>query len=275
MRNRLAIWMTGFAIFEAFLFIGEVSKYIIVYIFNWCLSESDMVCIGKNNFRLFIYSLLVFLIVFFLFEGAIWLIEKRKENNAFDAKEYDSTPYVTAIAIINKSYPIIEDCSVELVRANVLNNRGCRTVFDERMNVEKISKLFIWDNKSTNKDLSKDGFGKIEIALVTKDEKIILLTEKEIAYFPVFPNRKNGSLAKKATYQIEIKVSGKVNSDGVDRIVKGSTFWEIDYKYKRDHYNSQNIWIKKIEKLQDTNNFSLGKPVSAVSKFILKMDKDL
>ncbi len=190
-------------------------------------------------------------------------VDEKKEKEAFRIIEYGSTAYLSSLAITNEKFPIIKNCSVELILVNVLNNQGCKTLFSKENNFQKIPVLFVWDNDSPIKDLSNNVPGKMKIAFVTKDEKVILATEKPIDYLYIFPERKTGEIIKKATYQIEIKVMGTIanRADGSDKIVEFSSFWEIGY-ISKGHFNCQNIWIKSIDKMEETNSLGLGKPFS-------------
>jgi hypothetical protein len=272
MRNRLIFGTTILGLISLVLFVPDVYKYLIVY-FGWCKNIDDQMCMGKNFLWLSLCWLVLAVFILFISEKLFQSISKDKNKNVFDIKEYDSTPYMSSIGIINKSYPLVENCSVELVCANVLNNQGCRSIFNEEMNIEKIPKLFIWESGSVINDLPKNIHGKVEIVSVTTDEKVAIKTNREISYFPIYQNGKKGRSAKRATYQIKIKVSGKVDSDGIESIIEDFSFWEIGYS-SDGYVTSQNIWIKKIEKLREANNLSLGEPIPQVFKMAVTLNKN-
>lgn len=272
MRNRITFGITIFGAISALLFIKEMYTYLMVY-WDWCQSVSDDRCITEKT-PFFIFSWIIFCVSFIVIIEVIFLLRKNyKKKHCFEVKEYDSTPYSSSIAVVNKIYPVVENCSVELIQVNILNNRACKVFFDENRNVGKVPMLFLWDNESENKNLSKDGFGKIKIALVTKDEKIVLLTKKPMDYLWVFPDRKHGKSAKKVKYQIKIKTSGKVNNDGVENIVENFSYWEIGYCTDGQHFNNQNIWIKRIYELTEVNDFDLAKPVPQVVSMKIVIEK--
>lgn len=254
-----------------FIFVSEVHKYLILKL-GLCNSIENEVCFNENTFYLLLIWIGICLVSILSIELFFHLSEKRKRDNVFDSKEYDSTPYLSSIAVTNKSYPIVENCSVQLVQVRVLNNQGCQVYYDEKRDVEKVPKFFLWDREKPTKNLTKTISEKIEIALITKDEQVVLLTRKPIDYLPIFPDRKRNESAKKAKYQIEIKISGRVNSDGKEEIVENTSFWEIGYKTDGKHYNSQNIWIREINKLKNVNSLTLGKPIPSVKKFNLVME---
>lgn len=257
MRNRLIFGTTILGLISLILFVPDVYKYLIVY-FGWCKNIDDQLCIGKNFLWLSLYWLILAIFILFIAEKLYRLISKHK-GKAFDVKEYDSSPSLSSISVTNEAYPIIEDCSIELIQIRVLNKRACQIFWDKNIDVEKNPKFFIWDNGYMNKTLPKGIFGKIKLATATEDEKFIILTNKRTE-LGTFANRRNSPLSKKALYQIEVEVAGRINDNGEYVGIKEKLFFEI--RYKSDGLNTQNVWIRKIDNLCAVNNLDLGRYIS-------------
>ncbi len=259
MRNRLIAEITIVGLPITVSFFPDMLKYLIVWL-GWCNSISDEPCIGQNFFTL-ITGWIVFWIVLFIFvELVFWRTRNKKEKQAFDINKIDDI-YETVISVTNKSYSIIENCFIELVRVNVLNKKGCRKFFDKDDDVNnEMPRLFIWDNGTEIKNLVKNVGTKFKLCGATKKEELLLLTKIPMECLFIFPDRRRGTSFRKAKYQIEIKISGKVVYDGIEKIIENTSFWEIKYVY-RGHFNSQNVWMERIEKLQDVNDLDLGEIV--------------
>jgi hypothetical protein len=255
MKIRLIIEPIIVTIITLFLFISDVYKYLLTF-FGVCDSVTNEVCISKGAFWLLLFWVIFCIGIIFLIEWRFWIIRKNKARNAFVVENYIDNPYECSVSVINKSYSIIENCSVELIRANVLNKKGCKNVFDKNTDMDKIPRMFVWDDGSESRNLVK-GAGIIKISRATKGERLILSTKKFLECQYIFPDRRHGKLNRRTTYQIEIKVTGKAAYDGIEQDVEDVSFWEINYRYA-GHYNAQSVWIKRLKELQAINKLGLG-----------------
>jgi hypothetical protein len=267
MGNRIAIWGVFSAVLAGFLLIENVYRYFIIHIFNWCPINAEEICMGQSIIKLAIYFILFLLFILALSEGAVRTIGKHKEKNSLVIEEDTDNPLITSIVIMNNSYKIIENCSVELIRVNVLNNEACSMFFDNSTNRE-LPRLFVWENGLENIDFPKGTPIPLKISFLESAEKITLSTKKKMNYLYLFQDIENGYLAKKARYQIEIKFSGNIQDYGISRRIENTSFWEIKYHYE-GHPKLPNISMKKIYEMKEPNELHLGTPFSQQNDFKL------
>ena len=265
MGNRLTIFGIFSGILAIVLFSESVYKYFIIYVFGWCPITADEICMGQSIIKLAACFILFLLFILALSEGIVRIIGKNKEKNFLITEEDTDNPLITSISIMNKSYKIIENCSMELIRVNVLNNEACSIFFEKTINRE-LPRLFVWENGSENIDFLKGTPITLKIAFLESAEKISLSTKKKMNYLFLFQDIDKGYLAKKAKYQIEIVFSGNIDDYGINRRIENTSFWEIDYRYD-GHPKLPSISMKKISKMKETNELNLGTPLSQQNSF--------